>query len=144
MPERLIWRSMHISRPRRACRAAGLALAALVGVVGQPHEQGQQHVVGHQRRAAVGHEGQGHAGEGQEADDAAEDDEGLDADQGGEPGGQQLLEGTLLAGRDAQPAADEQQEGRTRMAVVPSSPSSSPMAAKMKSFWASGRRRGRR
>ena len=53
------------------------ARAPARGLVGDPHEQRQDDVVGHQRGAAEGHERQGHAGEGQHPDDAADDEERL-------------------------------------------------------------------
>ena len=48
---------------------------------------------------------------GHEPGDAADDDEGLDAEEGGEAGGQQLLERRVGPQGDAQAGADHQQEG---------------------------------
>ena len=81
------------------------------GVVGDAQEEREQHVVGDERRPAVGHERQRDAGEGQHADDAGDDDERLHADQHGEPGREQALERHLGAQRDAQAGADHQQVG---------------------------------
>ena len=94
-----------------ARRSLGLLGVASRGVVGDAQEQGEEHVVGDQRRAAVGDERQGDAGERQQPGDAADDDERLHAEQRGEPGGEQLLERRLGPHGDAQAGADQQQEG---------------------------------
>ena len=47
-------------------------------LVADAQQQGQQHVVHDQRRAAVGHERQRHPGEGEQPGDAADDDERLE------------------------------------------------------------------
>ncbi len=58
-----------------------LAAAALVTLSSSEirNSSGHDEVVGDERVAPVGHEGQGDAGEGQEAQDAGHDEEGLEA-----------------------------------------------------------------
>ena len=113
MPRRVMRLFTARAAPTGGCLA--LPLGSFPGpaaaLVGDPHQQGEDHVVGHQRRPAEGDERQRHPGEGQHPDDPADDQEGLHAEQRGEPGGQQLLEGRLGPQGDAQPAADQQQEG---------------------------------
>ena len=85
-------------------------LSALDVVVGDAQQQRDDHEVGDERRPAVRDERQRDAGERDHADDAADDDERLDADDRGEPGGEQLRERPVGLDRDAEAAADEQQE----------------------------------
>lgn len=62
------------------------------GLVGDAHEQGQEDVVGHEGGPAVGHEGQGDPGDREEPDHPRHDEEGLEPEDGGEAGHQELGE----------------------------------------------------
>ncbi len=108
---------------RRDCLASRHAFQRSVGVgsfgqfaestgrrVRQADQEREQHVVGDERRAAVADERQRDAGERHHLDDAADDDESLDADDRGEADGEQLLEGPVGAQGDAQAGTDDQDE----------------------------------
>ena len=94
-----------LARPDRAAR-----LLTTVGLVRDAHEQGEQHVVGDERRPAVGDERQRHPRQREDPGDPGDDDEGLDADQRGQTGGQQLVERRLGLDGDPQAGPDHQQE----------------------------------
>ena len=79
------------------------------GGVRQPYQQGQDHPVRHQGRAAVGDEGHCQTRERDEARDSPDDDEDLYRDREGQSDGEQLAEAVAQAHRGAQSALDEQQ-----------------------------------
>src|SRR5581483_5301288 len=87
----------------------GVGVGPAGNLVGDPQQQGQDHEVGHQRGSAVGHERHRDAGQRDEPGDPAQDDERLDPEDRGQPGGQQLEEGLLRPQGDAEADADEQQ-----------------------------------
>ena len=99
------------ARRWRHVRRRGMSPLNCALGVGDAHEQRQQDVVGQQGGSAVADERERHARQRHDPGDAADDHERLHADDGGEPGGQQLLEGPLGLDGDAQPAAHHQQVG---------------------------------
>jgi bifunctional DNase/RNase len=62
--------------------ASGVADA----LIGHPDDHGDEHVVGDQGGPAVGDEGQGHPRHGEQAHDTGHDEEGLEAQHGGQAG----------------------------------------------------------
>ena len=79
------------------------------GPVGDQQQQRQQHEVGDDRAAAVADEGQGDAGQRDHPGDAADDHEGLDREDRGQPGRQQLREAVAGQQRDLEAAGGDQQ-----------------------------------
>ena len=90
------------------------------------------------RAAAVAHERQRDAGERDEPRDAADDDEGLQAEGGRQAGGEQLGEAVGRPDGDAEAAPAEEQVAEDARRRAPSSPISLAMAVKMKSVCRSG------
>ena len=90
-PTRRIGRFMPlVIGPATAFVRAGVGSARVV--VGDAQQQREQHEVGDERRTAVRDERQRDAGERDHPRDAADDEERLQADDGREPGGEQLRE----------------------------------------------------
>ena len=83
---------------------------ARVRAVRDEHQAGEDEEVRDDRRAAVGHEGQRDPGQRDDPQDAPDDDERLQREAEGEPGGEQLREAVVGLQRDLHPAGDEEHE----------------------------------
>ena len=112
------------------------------GLVGDAQQQRDDHPVGDQRRAAVGQERRGQAGQRDQPGDAADDDEDLEREHAGQAGGDQLAEAVAADQGGAQRALDDQAVQQDAPRSPPVRPSSSPIAATMKSDSAKGTRSG--
>ena len=103
-------RSDSTASRRAACSASSAASTALSSEMRRSSARITKFAI--ERRAAVGDERQRHAGERDHARDAADDHERLHAEDGGEPGREELGERSLRLDRDAERAADEQDDRR--------------------------------
>ena len=101
-----IWRFTCVPSANPAGRgSADLAASA----VGDQQQQRQQDEVGDDRAAAVADEGQGDAGQRDHPGDAADDHEGLDREDRGQAGREQLREAVVGEQRDLEAAGGDQQ-----------------------------------
>ena len=101
-----IWRFTRVPSARARPARLGRLTA---GPVGDQQQQRQQDEVGDDRAAAVADEGQGDAGQRDHPGDAADDHEGLDREDRGQPGRQQLREAVVGEQRDLEAAGGDQQ-----------------------------------
>ena len=94
-------------RPPGDRQAPGLVVALPGGVIAGHQQQGQQREVGHDGAAPVADERQGDAGQRDQLGDAADDDERLQSEDGGQARGEQTREVVPRPHGDAQAAVDE-------------------------------------